>query len=185
MTIINSSIINRSIKEFSSAYTMYFTKEYDPRSKSKIFLSHSHLDKDIVLNIIKLLTYYGQAYVYVDWNDTSMPSVTNIETAKQIKRRIEAMDYFLILATNNSLSSKWVPWEIGIAECKKGNEKIAVIPYEQNTGDFKGSEYLNLYRKIELSGDGKLGVWEPKKSEGIEFKNWISTDLWKDIHKIN
>ena len=51
--------------------------------------------------------------------------------AKQLapwKRRIELADFFLFLATRNSMSSRWYPWEIGYADGAKPIDTILVIP---------------------------------------------------------
>jgi len=84
-------------------------------ARLSIFLSHSHLDKKIVLGWIRDLAALG-VDMYVDWNDSSMPRETNRETADKIKQRIDDVDLFVVLATNAALESKWVSWEIGIAD---------------------------------------------------------------------
>jgi hypothetical protein len=41
-----------------------------------IFLSHSHLDRELALGVINLLATRGIS-VYVDWSDTGMPKITD------------------------------------------------------------------------------------------------------------
>src|ERR1700730_17710810 len=79
------------------------------------FLCHSHQAATFVVGFVRLLSDAGWN-VYVDWRDASMPSEPNRETARSIKERVEAANYFLFLATPNSVSSRWCPWEIGYAD---------------------------------------------------------------------
>ena len=100
------------------------------RNRLTIFLSHSHKDKDkdIIVQVAEfLLEENDDIYLYVDWNDSSMPIVTSSKTAKEIKSRIEEFDKFIVLLTENSKESKWVPWELGYADGKKNIEDIAIF----------------------------------------------------------
>lgn len=140
-----------------------------------VFLSHSHKDKDLVLGIIETITYLGNVTVYVDWDDLSMPQVTNRETAERIKKHIATFDYFLVLATKNAMESRWVPWEIGIADSIKSESRIAIIPVTNQYENFKGNEYLQLYRRIEITEDNRLGVFLPNKDSGPLLHSWLTT----------
>jgi hypothetical protein len=117
--------------------------------------------------------------MYVDWNDSSMPRVTNRETAEKIKRRIDDVDLFVVLATNAAIESKWVSWEIGIADKTKGEGNILLVPVIPKSGIWKGNEYLQLYRTIQLfdSGisEGKPGVISPNSAQGPSFKDYVQT----------
>ncbi|WP_426293287.1 toll/interleukin-1 receptor domain-containing protein [Dyadobacter endophyticus] len=117
--------------------------------KKVIFLSHSHKDKDIVEKVALFLLSQG-TFLYVDWKDSSMPPVTSAETANKIKSRIQSCDEFVVLASNNALDSKWVPWELGFADAAKGMSKVFIFPIADNDGKWRGSEYFDLYQKIEL-----------------------------------
>lgn len=124
------------------------------------FLSHSHDDQQLVKGAVTLLQESGWK-VYVDWADTTMPPTPNKETAAKIKDKIVSLNYFLFLATPNSMTSRWCPWEIGYADGKKPHDKIIIIPTRDSSGRFYGNEYLQLYRRIEESSAGSLLVWEP------------------------
>lgn len=144
-------------------------------TRLSIFLSHSHNDKKIVEGWIRNLAALG-INMYVDWNDSSMPRETNRETADKIKQRIAEVDLFVVLATNAALDSKWVSWEIGIADKTKGESKVLLAPVVPKSGIWKGNEYLQLYRTIELfdKGDfvGKPGVFEPNANQGPTFEKY-------------
>lgn len=94
-----------------------------------------------------------------------MPSKPDRETAAKLKARIEATNYFLFLATSNSMDSRWCPWEIGYADGKKDHEKIIVIPTRERMTTH-GNEYIDLYRRIDLASDGKLAVFNPGQARG-------------------
>lgn len=123
------------------------------------FLSHSHHDAELVMGCIQLLEGIGWN-VYVDWRDGEMPSVTNRLTAERIQRAIDSHDLFLFLATENSMRSRWCPWEIGYADAKKRHERIVVIPTTDSHGEAKGNEYLQLYRHVDIDRMGGLRMLE-------------------------
>lgn len=133
------------------------------------FLCHSHQDRDLVQGLINLLTRAGW-HVYVDWMDSSMPTKPNRTTADKIKKRIRELDYFLFLATSNSVSSRWCPWEIGYADPHKYPEKLLIIPTREGTVTH-GSEYLDLYRRIDVRTDGSFAAVDPGALYGTDLRN--------------
>ncbi len=114
-----------------------------------VFLSHSHKDKKLAIGFIKLLEDLGFK-VYVDWNDSSMPRITSAETARKIKERIRQMHLFIFLATKNGIKSRWCPWELGVADSLKDWDDILIVPVVDKHGNFKGNEYLQIYRHLTL-----------------------------------
>lgn len=124
------------------------------------FLCHSHKDKDLVLGVKNLLLDSGWQ-VYVDWADSSLPDTPDSETAFKIKHKINDLNLFLFLATHNSVTSRWCPWEIGYADGKKPWDNIIIIPTEDDFGKWHGSEYLQLYKKLDEAQSGGLAVWRP------------------------
>lgn len=131
-----------------------------------VFLCHSHRDAEYVQGFLNKLDESGWQ-VYVDWQDTGMPSEPDRETAAIIQRKIADLYYFVFLATPYSLASKWCPWEIGFADGKKPIDQILVVPTTDSSGNFHGSEYLKLYRRIDLSSKGTLAAFNPGLSSGV------------------
>ena len=121
-----------------------YIKRASVQARVTIFLSHSHHDRNIVRGLIRHFESLGIA-IYVDWNDSDMPSVTNRSTAAKLKQRIKACSLFMVLATQNALKSKWVPWEVGFADQMKGEDAVSVIAVADPSGKFDGAEYLQLY----------------------------------------
>jgi hypothetical protein len=56
-----------------------------------------------------------------------MPTVTDAETAKNLKTKITVSNKFVVLATLESINSIWIPWEIGLADQIKGLNNIALL----------------------------------------------------------
>lgn len=141
------------------------------QAKLKIFLSHSHKDKDLVEGLIAYFESLGIS-IYVDWNDTEMPRITNRATAAKIKKQIDDLDVFMVFATKNALASKWVPWEVGVADQVKGEPRVLIIPVADDSGQFNGSEYLQLYQRLEIATNGNYAVFEPfRTTDGILLEN--------------
>ena len=136
-----------------------------------VFLCHSHHDANLVVGLERLLTDSGWR-VYIDWQDAEMPEAPNRETAKRIQQKIVALDYFLFLATANSMMSRWCPWEIGYADGKKELNRIFVVPTTDGARTH-GNEYLQLYRRIDISSQGPLGAWHPGQSNGLLLEDVV------------
>ncbi len=139
-----------------------------------VFLSHSHKDKELAVGFKNILAQCG-INVYIDWQDSTLPDTPNKETATRIKEKIKMLKLFILLATNYALSSRWCPWEIGIADISKGYDSILIVPIVDNSEEFKGNEYLELYKRIEIAGDDKPLVIEPefRKYDSLLFESKI------------
>lgn len=133
------------------------------------FLSHSHLDRDLALGLQAYLRQHGLD-LYIDWQDASMPSSPNGNTANNLRHRIVSSDWFLFLATANSMASRWCPWELGYADGKKPNDKIAVVPTRDGQTTH-GNEYLQLYRRIEVDNYGGLSIFNPNSASGYKVNS--------------
>jgi hypothetical protein len=159
----------RSMRSIESSHKAFSARSIPDAS---IFLSHSHLDQDLIKGFIQELDEIGIS-VYVDWNDNEMPDHTNRKTAEKIKQRIVQNDLFMIFATENAMRSRWVPWEIGVADQAKQYEKIFVIPISKDGTKYSGNEYLQLYNKIIISDENTLAAFKPRLQEGILLKSVI------------
>lgn len=193
MAFLTESVLREKaskFQKFASASYEYFSKS-TYQAQITVFLSHSHKDKELVEGLIELLAEQG-IYIYVDWNDSSMPRITSAETAKKIKGRIKEMDLFFFLATENGLNSKWCPWELGIADSLKYWGKIVIVPVADESGYFKGNEYLQIYQHLELTVDKFPFIVRPTFSEtgykylpesiirrerGVSLKEFFLTNL--------
>lgn len=145
-----------------------------------IFLSHSHVDKTIVKKI-GLLFGNLNAELYVDWLDKTLPETTNKTTASAIKSKIQDCHHFLFLATYHGLRSKWCNWELGIADSLKPENKLAILPIQSKSGNWSGSEYLQLYPEMKIENDDLDSLTITQISiqqldgNAISLENWLKT----------
>lgn len=137
-----------------------------------IFLSHSHKDADIVNQAIQILGNEG-VKIYVDWKDDTMPSVTSPESAQRIKQKIAGCNKFVLLATNNALASRWVPWELGIADSENSMENVVIMPVREPPHTWNGNEYIGIYQRLEIAESGEPAVFPPGASKGKFLKAWL------------
>ena len=147
-------------------------REYD------IFLSHSSLDKKLVLTLVDLFNEAGYS-VYVDWIEDKQLDRSNVnkDTAQTLRGRMNHSKGLAYVATSNSTNSKWCPWELGYFDGKK-NSRCCILPImESNT--FQGQEYLGLYpyiRYSKISGKNKYDFWVYNQGtdEYVILKKWLA-----------
>lgn len=149
-------------------------------SGTSTFLSHSSKDQELLAGAMEVLHNHG-ARVYIDEVDPEMPAYTSAETATLLKQRISQARRFVLLTTENSKDSRWVPWELGIADGNKGLVNIALFPASDitNNDNWTSWEYLGLYRRIvwgKLSGykDELWMVLDAKANTAVTLRQWLS-----------
>lgn len=115
-----------------------------------IFLSHSSKDAEIVLGIKTILERSGKQ-VYVDWIDDPGLGRNNVSaaTAAHLRGRMQQCNSLVYAATGAATDSKWMPWELGYFDGRKGPEAVAIMPIVQYQGQDVGQEYLDLYPTVE------------------------------------
>ena len=147
---------------------------YPTTSSSKyVFLSHSHQDTGFVGDAKKFFALFG-VDLYVDWLDPEMPKLTNPETAAKLKTKIDKCHRFVVLASNNAGSSKWVPWELGYADSVKTMKNIAIFGIADNNGGWAGNEYIGIYPRISKSESGMPRVFSAgSNTNGILLADWM------------
>jgi hypothetical protein len=77
----------------------------------------------------------------------------------------------MMLATEKSLASRWVPWELGYADGKKGFANMAILVVKEDRFAFPGNEYVSLYPRIESTVKGGWGVFVD--DNGITLQSWL------------
>lgn len=127
-----------------------------------VFLSHSIADAEIVLGIKQLLEESGLK-VYVDWVEDAQLDRRAVakETAAVLRQRMRQSKSLIYLSSENSSSSKWMPWELGYFDGFKP-DGVAIMPVLDNPTDaFKGQEYLGLYPIVQKNtySDGTPDVF--------------------------
>lgn len=153
--MINVSDLRTAVR-FTPDPTIRNLQEAKVLGRKTAFLCHSHHDEELARGLAKLLWDKGWK-VYIDWLDTSMPAKPDRTTATKIQQKIVQSDFFLFLATANSMASRWCPWELGYADGRKVIDSIVIVPTKEGQSTH-GSEYLSLYRHIDHNELGRLAV---------------------------
>jgi hypothetical protein len=146
----------RSTRMLKSADTLLREAATTLETSFDVFLSHSVKDADVILGIVAALRQQGRK-VYVDWIvDPQMDrSRVTPETAERLRQRMRQSASLVYAHSNQSGSSKWMPWELGYFDGFRS--AVAVLPIAQTTQEsFAGQEYLGLYPYIDGSG---LTLW--------------------------
>lgn len=173
---INRSTLQSYARGFSVANDYIAAKQASAtanvatEAETTIFLSHSHKDRELVRPSIAFFRSHG-VKVYVDWMDEGMPDVISGQTAKKLKERIQQQKKFVVMVTENSKDSRWVPWELGYADPVKGMEHIATFPVAEKD-DFTQNEYMKIYPKIQYVSN-TWWVWRDDPQQLIQFSDWL------------
>ncbi|MBF0374705.1 MAG: toll/interleukin-1 receptor domain-containing protein [Alphaproteobacteria bacterium] len=121
--------------------------------------------------------------VYVDKKDDALPPYTSRETAEILRDRIVKCKKFLMLATNNSKESRWVPWELGISDGYKKPLNVAIFPGVDKAVDTKWTEqeYLGIYDRIVWGNlaDYPRPLWmvyNHYRNTAIPLRDWLTKD---------
>lgn len=181
--LISNALKNSDIGDISLSYhfknlEMILNKHNSNKQVVTIFLSHSHSDKKLVESTIVILSSL-KVYVYVDWLDSELTFPPSGKTAIKIRRMIKENKKFILLATNEAINSKWCNWELGIGDSEKYIHNIAVIPVADNSGVWKGNEYLQIYPYIDkdlkyIDYDNSFTVKYPDGTK-VDFKKWLKS----------
>ena len=180
MSIYNSQFI-KEIANSTNAYKReeYFSKSKDTNKTFDIFLSHSYLDREVVLGLYIELSNMGYS-VYVDWivdPQLNRNSITK-ESAELIRNRMKSSRSLLYAISTNAQMSKWMPWELGFVDGKTGRCAIVPVANEITPSDnFNRSEYLILYPFISKSVNDKglNTIWVNEKyDEYVNLSSWIT-----------
>lgn len=153
---------------------------YDSVQKRKIydvFLSHSSLDKKLVLTLVNLFNEAGYS-VYVDWIEDTQLDRNNVNknTAQVLRNRMNGSRGLSYVATDNAINSKWCPWELGYFDGKK-NGRCCILPIMESQ-TFQGQEYLGLYpymQYAQISGEYRNEFWiyNQGTDEYVILRSWL------------
>ncbi len=140
--------------------------------KTSVFISHKHDDLDVIKGFLGFLKRLGVA-TYIDSFDPTMPDYTCGKTAERIKERIKQCDKFMLLATDNAITSKWCNWELGIGDVHKYKSDIAIVPVKNdNSINYTGSEFLEIYPYLYQSNNGYF-IKDPISGGVSSLKEWL------------
>lgn len=152
---------SRLQKSYSSSATQILRESVRASANEDsfdVFLSHASEDSEIVLGVREILVGLGLK-VYIDWIDDPQLDRGNVtaENADMLRRRMKQSKSLIFLTTKSSVSSKWMPWELGYFDGMKSGF-IGILPViDYAGGSFSGQEYIGLYplvEKLPLTGGG-------------------------------
>lgn len=156
-----------------SASTFNRLKTYD------IFLSHSSKDSELILGMKGTLEDHGYS-VYVDWVDDPQLNRNDVtkKTAAVLRERMKCCKSLFFVTTNNSESSKWMPWECGYFDGFR--EKVAIVPIKTSSfsNEFNGQEYLGLYPYCLRANNvfGAPALWIHRDQYNYtSYQHWVNT----------
>jgi hypothetical protein len=143
------------------------------------FLSHSTKDTDLLPGVIGILEAHG-ASVYVDKKDESLPPTTSRETASILRGRVKQCKKFILFTTTNSKDSRWMPWELGLADGFRQMPNVTIFPGVDTAHDHTWSEreYLGVYDRIVFGAHQAYPkpvfmVWNHENNSGTELSAWL------------
>lgn len=162
----------KSFRTIVNETKLYSKSPTDP----SVFLSHAHTDKSIVEQAVAFLRTLN-TNAYVDWMDETMSEKPDGITGQKIKAKILSNDKFILLATDAAVASKWCNWEVGIGDAYKlHSDKICLLPLADNRGHWIGSEYLQIYPRIEpVQGHDTIFRLIYPNNKQVWFDDWLKT----------
>jgi len=130
------------------------------------YLCHNPKDLYLAEGLQVLLKDRGWN-VYIDWEEETMSETATSEMAEKSQSRIRECDWFLFLASEGSMNSRWCFWELGFAEGVKPFDSILIIPTKDEKEVWYGGELLQLYRHIEVTSSQRFGAFRPGEDRGV------------------
>ena len=166
---------------------------FSTNRKPVVFLSHKSEDKDFVESIGKYLMNAG-IDIYLDKNDFKLQRAVYDEDAEKITecihKGISKSDYILCFVSSKTVSSWWVPYEIGYAK-KSGKEistlvkqDVAYIPEFLKIEEIIDSiDDINLYIK-KIASNYQMPLSEQYSfNTGIEKEHITKPDKYHVLSK--
>ena len=140
-----------------------------------IFLSHAFNDRELILGVALTLEDLGYT-VYLDWRDDPFLDRKSINrnTALRLCWRMQNSKCLFFATTENTSTSRWMPWELGFKDGQ--SNRSAILPIQESRPDnYKGREYLGIYPYITQ--------WPNKRREEKLWVCWSATcyvvfDAW-------
>jgi hypothetical protein len=147
-------------------------------TSKNLFLSHSLSDLSPAKAAVNMLEKHG-ADVYLDIEDVSLKGVASKDIATRLRNAIRHCKRLVVIVTENTQTSRWIPWEMGIADVEFGESRVALLPAKASASASEmwvQQEYFDLYARIEpvASSPSATPTWLVRTSDG----NWISLNDW-------
>ena len=156
---------SRIIDLDSNLATAVFLSESEHRafarstvSAKRIFVSHYNEDSELARKIASWIRNFGMT-AFLDVDDPDLPPEDGADLAGYIKRVINESHGLVVVTSNKTVNSWWVPYEIGVADQKD----LVLATYILDKVELPS--YLQKWPM--LSNKENLGCWcEELKSRG-------------------
>ena len=145
-----------SDKEYFTHFLNWYYQRFS--GETDVFLSYSSYDSDLLLTVKAFLGKFGFS-VSTDL-DGDVPTIRDdidTATADALKAKMKKCDLLIYLHTQNSIHSKWCPWELGFFDGYRNSQLrtyiLPVVKDKHNTDMtvlFKEQEYLKIYPIIDF-----------------------------------
>ncbi len=147
------------------------------RDTFDIFLSHSYADKKYIRKLKSYIETTFGLKCYVDWlsEPTNLDrNKVNKQTAEILRKRMRQSRSLIYCSSENSPSSKWMPWELGYFDAYRN--LVAILPIlDTSDSSFIGTEYLSLYPLIDKT-DHYIWVNDPLMPKAIpKLGDWVKS----------
>ena len=156
--------INRALESVCKKREFKGDIDSKQASKSCVFISHKSSDEKAAKAVAEYLML-NNIDIYLDKKDEGLQKkIQEVDTEGIVASIDEALKYcthILVLVSDETKKSWWVPYEIGYS--KKGEKKIASALLKSNNEDFP--DYLKIERIIKNYCDFKNYVAEVQRSK--------------------
>lgn len=141
------------------------------------FLSYASCDDEFTSTTLQILTEHG-ATVYIDKGDPRLPEQPSTYTGHILREMIRICSRFVLQVTPTSSGSRWIPWELGLADGIRKPTNVALFPIARESFQkhWTTQEYLGLYPRIGLIGSTWI-VEDPEGKQQRSLKSWLAEGL--------
>lgn len=169
--------MTKGINKASLTYNTIYESSFSETEKC-VFISHKSEDIEAAKALAEIITSRG-IDVYLDINDSGLQSATRENNAQEIvdciERALSVSSHILVLVTNKTKQSWWVPYEIGYS--KKGTKQIASILLK-DVVDFP--DFLQIEKKLRGLNDLKNYIQEINPYQNFN-ESVLESFLMEDI----
>ena len=147
-----------------------------------VFVSHASADDQWIPGVLRFFDRFA-APAYVDDFDKRLPKPPTTATALTLKNEIKQCPRFVVLVSPNSRFSRWIPWELGLADGFKNIPLIALLPVtpEGTEENWTKEEYFSLYPRIFSDGpsndDSSWYVRDPRDALCWHLNLWLHKNV--------
>ena len=125
----------------------------------KVFISHSHEEKDLALAWQTLLDHISQGAIEIWLSSDTKPTgglKIGAEWRESIYEKLSNSNYVIAILSPASIDRPWILWECGVASGTNKERGLIPVVYSMPLSDFEGP--LSSYQAY--SGEDKSKIEE-------------------------